>query len=77
MTTATIAKADTHQQNASQDYAVLKEEAERLARRIMEALNDDSQPANVNWGDVGSMAHWRTGLREVSDSLFGEGEYAE
>ena len=72
-----IAKAATRHQYASQDYAVLKEEAERLARRIMENLNDDSEPEGVNWGHVGDMARTRDGLREVSDAMFIEGEYAE
>ena len=77
MTTATIAKADTRQQNASQDYAALKQEAERLARRIMEALNDDSEPEGVHWGHVGDMAQTRGDLRAISDRLFHEGEHAE
>ena len=72
-----IAKADTKDLNASQDYAALKDEAERLARRIMEALNDDSEPKRVNWGHVGDMGETRTSLRAISDRLFYEGEYAE
>ena len=56
---------------------MLKEEAERLARRIMENLNDDSEPEGVHWGHVGDMARYRDGLRAVSDAMFTEGEYAE
>ena len=49
-----IAKAATRQLNASQDYAVLKQEAWRLADRIMLALYDDSEPEGVNWATSGT-----------------------
>ena len=71
-----IAKAATRQLNASQDYAVLKQEAWRLADRIMLALCDDSEPEGVNWGHVGDMAEARDELRLVSDRMFHEGEHA-
>ncbi len=30
----------------------------------------------VNWGDVGSLSDWAQKIREVSDRVFREGEYA-
>ena len=33
-------------------------------------------PDEVNWGGVGALGHIRAQLREVSDNLFSEGEYA-
>jgi hypothetical protein len=76
MTTATITRAATGQMNASQDYAELKQECWRLIDRIMGEFLDDSEPEGVNWGHVGDMGETRNSLREISDRLFHEGEYA-
>ncbi len=51
---------------------------EMLAR--LQALSDDHfgfDPEAVNWGAVGSIDHIASDLREITDFLFGEGEYAE
>ena len=51
---------------------------EMLAR--LQALSDDHfgfDPEAVNWGSVGSLDHVASDLREITDFLFGEGEYAE
>jgi len=51
---------------------------EMLAR--LQSLSDDHfgfDPEAVNWGSVGSLEHVASDLREITDFLFGEGEYAE
>ncbi|PPB79377.1 hypothetical protein LV82_02941 [Albidovulum inexpectatum] len=51
---------------------------EMLAR--LQALSDDHfgfDPEAVNWGSVGSLDHVASDLREITDFLFGKGEYAE
>ena len=51
---------------------------EMLAR--LQALSDDHfgfDPEAVNWGAVGSLDHVASDIREITDFLFGEGEYAE
>ncbi len=51
---------------------------EMLAR--LQSLSDDHfgfDPEAVNWGSVGSLDHVASDLREITDFLFGEGEYAE
>ena len=48
-----------------------------LARLV--ALSDDhfnTNPDAINWGDVGTLTHYRDRLREITDSAFSEGEYA-
>jgi hypothetical protein len=35
-----------------------------------------SEPDAVTWGDVGTLASYLKGLRELSDAAFQEGEYA-
>ena len=49
-----------------------------LAR--LQALSDDHfgfDPEAVNWGAVGSLDHVASDLKDITDFLFGEGEYAE
>ena len=47
---------------------------ERLA-----ALSDDhfeTHPNEINWGDVGTLNHYASLLRQITDSAFKEGEHA-
>ncbi len=49
-----------------------------LAR--LAAMSDDhfnTNPDEINWADVGTLEHYRAKLREICDSAFHEGEYAE
>ena len=51
---------------------------EMLAR--LQALSDDHfgfDPEAVNWGAVGSLDHVASDLKDITDFLFGIGEYAE
>ena len=46
----------------------------------LQGLSDEhfnASPDNLDWGDVGTLVHYANKLREISDSAFGEGEYAE
>jgi len=46
----------------------------------LKALSDDhfnTNPEAINWADVGTLDHYRATLREICDSAFHEGEYAE
>lgn len=50
----------------------------QLAR--LAALSDEHfnlNPDEVHWGDVGSLEHYAELLKRITDSAFGEGEYAE
>jgi hypothetical protein len=51
-----------------------------LLERITTAVtNHDvpgTDPEHVNWGHVGSLAHWHSQLQEIADSMFNEGEHA-
>jgi len=51
---------------------------ERLAE--LKAFADDHMgynPDEINWGHVGSAAHFLKGLTELTDSAYKRGEYAE
>ena len=46
----------------------------------MTALSGDhfeTYPDEINWGDVGTLTHYASLLRQITDSVFKEGEYAE
>jgi len=47
---------------------------ERLA--ALSADHFDTHPDEIDWGDVGTLNHYRAKLREITDSAFGEGEHA-
>ena len=51
---------------------------EMLAR--LQALSDDhfnAHPDEMNWGHVGTLEHYASLLKRITDSAFGEGEHAE
>ena len=51
---------------------------ERLAR--LQALSDDHfncHPDEVGWAMVGTLDHYASLLKRITDSAFGEGEHAE
>ena len=37
----------------------------------------DSDPDAVHWGDVGTLNHYSSLLRQITDSAFSEGEFAK
>jgi hypothetical protein len=50
---------------------------EMLARQ--QALSDnhfEAHPDEINWGDVGTLNHYASLLRQITDSAFKEGEHA-
>ena len=45
----------------------------------LKALSDDhfeTDPDVINWGDVGTLNHYASLLRQITDSAFKEGEHA-
>ncbi len=49
-----------------------------LAR--LNSLSDDhfeTNPDEINWGDVGTLTHYASLLRQITDSAFGEGEHVK
>ena len=45
----------------------------------LKALSDDhfnTLPDEINWGDVGTLNHYASLLRQITDSAFKEGEHA-
>lgn len=45
----------------------------------LKALSDDhfdAHPDEINWGDVGTLNHYASLLRQITDAAFKEGEHA-
>ena len=60
-------------------FIARKAEIDTMLKRL-QAFSDnhfDTAPDEVNWGDVGSLGHVAEQLKEITDFVFGEGEYAE
>ncbi len=59
-------------------FIAKKAELDAMLARLS-AFSDEHfglAPEEVNWGDVGSLSDWTQKIREVSDRVFREGEYA-
>ena len=60
-------------------YVARKAEIDTMLARL-KALSDDHfgvAPDEINWGHVGTLAHYAELLKRITDSAFKEGEHAE
>ena len=60
-------------------FIATKAEIDTMLQRL-QSLSDEhfnTHPYEVSWGDVGTLQHYAARLREIADSAFHEGEYAE
>ena len=60
-------------------FMTRKAEIDTMLERL-QGLSDEhfgANPEEINWGDVGTLADMATKLREITNSAFGEGEYAD
>ena len=66
-------------QTALEAFMARKLEIDTMLKRLS-ALSDehfDVGPDEVNWGHVGTLAHYAELLKRITDSAFKEGEHAE
>ena len=64
--------------NALAAFIGKKAEIDEMLARL-QALSDDhfnAHPDEVNWGHVGTLEHYASLLKRITDSAFGEGEHA-
>ncbi|WP_295143844.1 hypothetical protein [uncultured Reyranella sp.] len=60
-------------------YIAKKSEIDTMLARLT-ALSEDhfnTAPDEINWGHVGTLAHYAELLKRITDSAFREGEHAE
>jgi len=74
----------TRRANASNDKALnafisAKAEIDTMLDRVTTLSGDhfETNPDEINWGDVGTLNHYASLLRQITDSAFKEGEYAK
>lgn len=73
------AKAQRNHEAALAAFLGKKAEIDAMLARLA-SLSDNhfnSQPDEINWGDVGTLEHYAGLLKRITDSAFGEGEFAE
>lgn len=78
-TTARARKADRNREAALAAFIGRKAQIDAMLARLA-ALSDDhfnASPDAVHWGHVGTLEHYASLLRQITDSAFGEGEHAQ
>ena len=68
----------TDNSKALDAFLAAKREIDTMLERL-KALSDDhfeTNPDEINWGDVGTLNHYASLLRQITDSAFKEGEHA-
>ena len=74
----TTRRAATDNSKALDAFMTTKFQIDAMLERL-KALSDDhfnTHPDEINWGDVGSLNHYASLLRQITDSAFKEGEHA-
>ncbi|MET4102802.1 hypothetical protein ACSSV6_003506 [Roseovarius sp. MBR-38] len=72
-------KARRNKEAALNAFIGKKAEIDTMLGRL-QALSDDhfeTQPDEISWGHVGTLEHYASLLKRITDSAFGEGEFAE
>ena len=78
-TTPRAEKARRNHDAALAAFVGRKAEIDTMLARLA-ALSDDhfnASPDDVTWGHVGTLEHYASLLRQITDSAFKEGEHAD
>ena len=79
MSALTTRRATATNDKALNAVLAAKLQIDGMLARI-KALSDDhfeTDPDAIHWGDVGTLNHYASLLRQITDSAFSEGEYAK
>ena len=71
-------KAARNREAALNAFMGRKAEIDGMIARL-QALSDDhfkTHPDEISWADVGTLEHYASRLKDITDAAFGEGEYA-
>jgi len=74
----TTRRAPTDNAKALDAFLTTKVQIDAMLERL-QALSDghfNTNPDEINWGDVGTLNHYASLLRQITDSAFKEGEHA-
>jgi hypothetical protein len=69
----------TDNSKAIDAFLAAKAEIDTMLERLaaLSADHFETHPDEINWGHVGTLNYYRDRLREIADSTFKEGEYAD
>ena len=72
-------KAARNKEAALDAFIGKKAEIDEMLVRLASLSDDhfDTQPDEINWGHVGTLEHYASLLKRITDSAFSQGEYAE
>ena len=68
----------TDNSKAIDAFLAAKAEIDAMLERLaaLSADHFETSADEINWGHVGTLNHYRDRLRDITDSAFKEGEYA-
>lgn len=66
------------QPQAIEAFIAKKLEIDEMLARLQELSDEhfNTQPDEINWSHVGTLEHYASQLKELTDSAFGEAEYS-
>ena len=72
-------KARRNKEAALAAFIDKKAEIDEMLARLARLSDDhfETNPDEINWGDVGTLEQYAGLLKRITDSAFGEGEHAE
>ena len=73
------AKAGSNKENALAAFIATKVEIDTMLARLtaLSADHFETNPDGINWGHVGTLGHYASLLRRITDMAFNEGEHVE
>ena len=74
-----MTRQTTDNSKAIDAFLAAKAEIDAMLERLaaLSANHFETSPDEINWGHVGTLNHYRDRLRDITDSAFNEGEYAD
>jgi hypothetical protein len=74
-----MTRQTTDNSKAIDAFLAAKAEIDAVLERLaaLSANHFETSPDEINWGHVGTLNHYRDRLRDITDSAFKEGEYAD
>jgi hypothetical protein len=72
------AKAKSNKEQALDAFIARQVEIDAMLARLatLSADHFDTSPDEINWGHVGTLGHYASLLRQITDMAFQEGEHA-
>jgi hypothetical protein len=73
------AKGKSNREQALDAFMARKAEIDTMLARLtaLSADHFDTSPEEIDWGHVGTLGHYASLLKRITDMAFNEGEHAE